>query len=208
MFMSSFKLRLLTVGTSMEYSMVLFFSVIFLFAYATGSAVANDSEGPGRIGYLRAQKLKEFFAPETAMEETAPPPPEMPQSENFTEYEISGISGSKFFADVSSLSVGEDGVIRLALGTRSTSGAWSLTYEGFRCDSYEYRIYGTSRGFDNEWRKNRRSKWTFAKNGNARNMRFDLARYYLCNVGPTDQLTKISQRLEKGRLEIKTDRGT
>jgi hypothetical protein len=186
----------------------LFLWLILPLIFSANYVVADDEVGQGRTQYLRAQKLKEFFAPETAVEEAASPLPEMPKSENFIEYEISGKSGSKFFADVSSLSIGEDGVIRLALGALSTSGAWSLTYEGFRCDSYEYRIYGTSRGFDNEWRKNRRSKWTFAKNSNAVNMRFDLARYYLCNVGPTNQLTKISKSLEKGRLEIKTDRGT
>ena len=176
--------------------------------FSSNYVVADDEVGQGRTQYLRAQKLKEFFAPETAVEEAASPLPEMPKSENFIEYEISGKSSSKFYVDVSSLSIGEDGVIRLALGARSTSGVWSLTYEGFRCDSYTYRIYGTSRGFDNEWRKNRRSKWTSSKNSNAMNMRFDLARYYLCNVGPTNQLTEISRRLEKGRLEIKTDRGT
>jgi hypothetical protein len=186
----------------------LFLWLILPFIFSFNYAAADDEVGQGRTQYLRAQKLKEFFAPETAVEEAVSPLPEMPKSENFIEYEISGKSGSKFFADVSSLSIGEDGVIRLALGVMSTSGAWSLTYEGFRCDNYEYRIYGTSRGFDNEWRKNRRSKWIFAKNGNAINMRFDLARYYLCNVGPTNQLTEISLRLEKGRLEIKTDRGT
>ncbi len=186
----------------------LFLWLILPLIFSSNYVVADDEVGQGRTQYLRAQKLKEFFAPETAVEEAASPLPEMPKSENFIEYEISGKSGSKFFADVSSLSIGEDGVIRLALGARSTSGVWSLTYEGFRCDSYTYRIYGTSRGFDNDWRKNRRSKWTSSTNSNAMNMRFDLARYYLCNAGPTNQLTEISRRLEKGRVEIKTDRGT
>ncbi len=186
----------------------LFLWLILPFIFSSNYVVADDEVGQGRTQYLRAQKLKEFFAPETAVEEAASPLPEMPKSENFIEYEISGKSSSKFFADVSSLSIGEDGVIRLALGARSTSGVWSLTYEGFRCDSYTYRIYGTSRGFDNDWRKNRRSKWTSSTNSNAMNMRFDLARYYLCNAGPTNQLTEISRRLEKGRVEIKTDRGT
>ena len=186
----------------------LFLWLILPLIFSSNYVVADDEVGQGRTQYLRAQKLKEFFAPETAVEEAASPLLEMPKSENFIEYEISGKSSSKFYADVSSLSIGEDGVIRLALGARSTSGVWSLTYEGFRCDSYTYRIYGTSRGFDNDWRKNRRSKWTSSTNSNAMNMRFDLARYYLCNVGPTNQLTEISRRLEKGRLEIKTDRGT
>ena len=184
----------------------LFLWSIFCLILSLNYVVADDGLGQGRTQYLRAQKLKEFFAPDIAVEEAASPLPESPKSDNFTEYEISGKSDSKFFADVSSLSISEDGVIRLALGARSTSGAWSLTYEGFRCGSYEYRIYGTSRGFDNEWRKNRRSKWFFAKDSNAANMRFDLARYYLCNVGTTNQLFEISRRLEEGRLKIKTDR--
>jgi len=184
----------------------LWWLILCLMFFLTISFVCAE-EGGGLAGRLRAKQLKEFFAPEIAVEEIESIATEKPKIENFTEYEISGKSRAKFYADVSSLSVGEDGVIRLALGVRSTSGVWSLTYEGFRCESYEYRIYGTSRGFDNEWKKNRRSKWTFAKDGNAGSMRFDLARYYLCQVGSTNPLTEISKRLEKGRLKIKTDKG-
>jgi hypothetical protein len=180
--------------------------ILCLMFFLSLSCVGAD-EGGDLAGRLRAKQLKDFFAPKIAVEEIESIALEKPKVENFTEYEISGNSSSKFFADVSSLTIGEDGVIRLALGVRSISGAWSLTYEGFRCETYEYRIYGTSRGFDNEWKKNKRSKWTFARYGDAGRMRFELARYYLCHIGSINPLTEISELLEKGRLKIKTDRG-
>ena len=186
----------------------LFLWLILPLIFSFNCVVADDEVGQGRTQYLRAQKLKEFFAPDIPVEESALSLPEKPISKNFTEYEISGSSSLKYFVDASSLSIGDDGVIRMALGVKSTSGVWSLTYEGFRCDSYEFRIYGTSRGFDHEWRKNRRSKWIVAKNSKVVNMRFDLVRYYLCNGGSANRLFEISRRLEEGRLKIKTDRPT
>lgn len=151
--------------------------------------------------YVRAEQLKRFFVPDTPGEESAALLPDVPKLENFSRYEISGTSGAKFYADIPSLSISEDGIIRLALATRSATGAWSLTYEGFRCDKseYEYRIYGTSRGFGNEWVKNRRSEWNFAKNSNTMSVRFGLVRYYLCLNGSSNGLKEISRRLEKGR---------
>jgi len=177
--------------------------LITLFLIFSSSYVfAEDSVPRDRAQYLRAQMLKNFFAPELTAEESELVLPDKPQYKDFTEYVITGTSKSKFFADVSSITVGEDRIIRLALATRSPSGAWSLTYEGFDCEKYEYRIYGTSRGFDNEWRKNKRSKWTHAKTSNALSMRFDLARYYLCYGEVNVRLSEISERLEKGLLTL------
>ena len=175
---------------------LLLFSVFNVsYAVAEDVLVRNPSE------YLRAEQLKKFFVPEVSGGESEALLPDVPKLENFSRYEISGTSGAKFYADIPSLSISEDGIIRLALATRSATGAWSLTYEGFRCDKseYEYRIYGTSRGFGNEWVKNRRSEWNFAKNSNTMSVRFGLARYYLCLNGSSNGLKEISRRLEKGR---------
>jgi hypothetical protein len=176
-------------------NLVLFFAFNLSYTVAEDILVRNPSE------YLRAEQLKRFFVPDTPDEESAALLPDVPKLENFSQYEISGTSGVKFYADISSLSISEDGIIRVALATSSASGAWSLTYEGFRCDNseYEYRIYGTSRGFGNEWVKNRRSKWNFAKSSDTMRMRSDLVRYYLCLSGSSNGLKDISRRLEKGR---------
>ena len=175
---------------------------IFFLIFSSSYVFAENGVPGDRAQYLRAQMLKNFFAPELTVEESELVLPDKPQYKDFTEYEITGTSKAKFFADVSSITVDEDRIIRLALATRSASGAWSLTYEGFDCEKYEYRIYGTSRGFDNDWRKNKRSKWTHAKTSNALSMRFDLARYYLCYGGANVRLSEISERLEKGLVKI------
>jgi hypothetical protein len=39
--------------------------------------------------------------------------------------------------------VGEDGVVRYVLVARSSQGAQSVSFEGIRCSTSEYRIYAT-----------------------------------------------------------------
>jgi hypothetical protein len=60
--------------------------------------------------------------------------------------------------DAASISVGEDGVVRYVLVARSAQGAESVSFEGIRCSTSEYRIYATGLA-DGRWAPTRASSW-------------------------------------------------
>lgn len=71
------------------------------------------------------------------------PLPAYPRQENLLPFFVSAASSFRFFVDSASLAVGEDGVVRYTLVARSAQGAESVSYEGIRCSTAEYRIYAT-----------------------------------------------------------------
>ena len=69
--------------------------------------------------------------------------PAPPRGENLLPFFVSAASRFDFFIDAASLSTGEDGVVRYVLVARSAQGAESVSFEGIRCGTAEYRIYAT-----------------------------------------------------------------
>lgn len=72
--------------------------------------------------------------------------PEYPRPERLVPFFVSSASSFKFFVDAASVETGEDGVVRYALVVRSAAGAESITYEGIRCETGDYRIYASGAG--------------------------------------------------------------
>ena len=69
--------------------------------------------------------------------------PAAPRRDNLLPFFVSSASDFEFVVDAASLSVGEDGVVRYVLVARSPQGAETVTYEGIRCVTQQYRIYAT-----------------------------------------------------------------
>jgi hypothetical protein len=65
------------------------------------------------------------------------------------EFVIGGSTSFRFFIDATSLSVGEDGVVRYTLVARSPAGVSNISYEGIRCVSGIYKIFAL--GNDGRW---------------------------------------------------------
>ena len=72
--------------------------------------------------------------------------PAYPTPEALIPFFVSATTESDFLVDGASLSVADDGVVRYALVARSRQGAQTVTYEGIRCSTGEYRIYATGAG--------------------------------------------------------------
>jgi hypothetical protein len=72
--------------------------------------------------------------------------PAYPQEKNLLPFFVSAATNFDFFIDGASLSVGEDGVVRYVLVARSAQGAESVSFEGIRCSTSEYRIYAVGTG--------------------------------------------------------------
>lgn len=73
-------------------------------------------------------------------------PPAYPKPENLLPFFVSSATTFEFFIDGSTLSVGEDGVVRYVLVARSAQGAESVSFEGMRCSTGEVRIYAVGTG--------------------------------------------------------------
>jgi len=72
--------------------------------------------------------------------------PAYPRREALIPFFVSATTESDFLVDGASLSVADDGVVRYTLVARSRQGAESVSFEGIRCSSGEYRLYATGAG--------------------------------------------------------------
>ncbi|HEX5093964.1 MAG TPA: CNP1-like family protein [Burkholderiales bacterium] len=69
--------------------------------------------------------------------------PAYPANERLMPFYVSATNPFSFFVDRASVSVDKDGVVRYTLVARSPEGADTVTYEGMRCSTREFRIYAT-----------------------------------------------------------------
>lgn len=84
-----------------------------------------------------------------------PAPPAQPSLQSFY---VSATSTNRFSVDASTLSVGEDGVVRYVLVVETAGGARNVTFEGMRCETRERRIYASGRR-DGSWSRSRNNAW-------------------------------------------------
>lgn len=85
--------------------------------------------------------------------------PAAPQSENLLPFYVSATTTNKFFVDASSISVGNDGVVRYTLVVLAAEGGRNVSYEGMRCETRERRIYAAGRS-DGSWSTSRNHQWS------------------------------------------------
>jgi hypothetical protein len=91
--------------------------------------------------------------------------------------DMSANTDFRYYVDWGSVSALEDRIVRYVLVARSASGAESVSFEGIRCQSREYRVYAVGKpeggwaGRASEWRPIPR-QWTSSQAA--------LARQYFC----------------------------
>lgn len=84
--------------------------------------------------------------------------PTFPRQENLARVQGGSASPHSFFVDTSSISVGDDGVVRYTAVTRTEGGATNVTYEGMRCETREGKLYATGHA-DGTWTRARDTSW-------------------------------------------------
>lgn len=95
--------------------------------------------------------------------------------------------------DPDSITIGDDGVLRFTLVSRSSAGAQNITHEGIRCETSERKLYAIGRD-DKTWTKPRHSEWQsldFVKQFYAQR---ELSRNLLC---PDKQIIKSKEEAIK-----------
>ena len=99
--------------------------------------------------------------------------------------------------DKSRITVGEkDRVIRLWVWVRSKYGAENASFEGYRCETREYKVYA----YANPNRKPpvskaKRPRWLAAKQGRTANYRAELLQDYFCSIRGTRSPDEIAQAM-------------
>lgn len=106
--------------------------------------------------------------------------PAYPAPERLLPFFVSAASSFEFFIDGASLSTGEDGVVRYTLVAKSAAGAESVSFEGIRCSSAEFRIYAT--GANGAWVRGD-TPWRRIGPRNVQRWHNALQREYFCPLG-------------------------
>ena len=95
----------------------------------------------------------------------------------------------KFAVDTDSISIGADGVTRYIVMMTNPSGGQQAQYEGIRCDSFQWRLYGT---FENgSWRENPLSSWRSIQSNVPNRYQASLAQGAFCNFNTQEKNIKV-----------------
>ena len=129
---------------------------------------------------IRFRNFDDPDAPQWKEEEVIPPA--FPQDANLREFYVSEMTANRFFIDGSTLSVGNDGVVRFVLVVRTSGGATNITFEGIRCESREFRLYASGRQ-DGTWANTRKSEWKPIENKPINRHHAALSRDLFCPSG-------------------------
>ena len=90
----------------------------------------------------------------------------------------------------------DDRVVRVWLWTRSDSGLEKGSFEGYRCDTREYKIYAWANpDAEPSVSKVKRPVWRTAKKRRAGNYRTELLNNYFCGVGEIRNARQIADSL-------------
>ena len=84
--------------------------------------------------------------------------PAYPKPENLVRIPTGTATSHQFFVDAGSLALGEDGVMRYTVVTKTAGGATNVTFEGIRCETRERKVYALGHS-DGSWARSRNAEW-------------------------------------------------
>ena len=119
------------------------------------------------------------FAPMVFKEGTTAMPLNPPNKATIQPFYVSQHTIFKFAVDTDSILIGNDGITRYTVVITSPNGNNQVQYEGIRCDSFQWRLYGTFEG--GAWKENPLSSWNPIKDHAPNRYQAALAQGALCN---------------------------
>ena len=106
--------------------------------------------------------------------------PTAPPSKDLKPFYVSAITQLKFALDAPSITFGKDEVIRYVVVITTPSGAQQVSYEGIRCETFEWRLYATMQK-DGGWHKTANSRWQVIKTAGYNSYHAALVRDAFCD---------------------------
>ncbi|RFU46230.1 CNP1-like family protein [Paraburkholderia sp. DHOC27] len=126
--------------------------------------------------------------------------PPLPQQANLIPFDVSGNTPLTFAVDSNSLTVGDDGVVRVTVVVKSPSGASNVIYEGIRCDTYEWRQYAGLNADHDGWDDSVATPFARIENGTLNAYQASLYQDYFCTSRmPTGSAKVILQNMRYKR---------
>ena len=119
------------------------------------------------------------FAPMVFKEGATAMPLNPPNQKTLLPFYVSQTTIFKFAVDTDSILIGADGVTRYIVVMTSPSGSVQTQYEGIRCDSFQWRLYGTLE--NGTWKENPLSSWRNIQSNIPNRYQAALAQGAFCN---------------------------
>ena len=117
--------------------------------------------------------------------------PPYPKPENLLKFDAGANTASSYFVDSTSVSVGDDGVVRYTLMIKTGGGATNVSFEGIRCESRELKVYAFGRP-NSEWSRARDTAWRRIEPRDLNNHHLTLHREHFCpgktTIAPVKQI--------------------
>jgi len=134
------------------------------------------------------------FAPMVFKEGTTAMPLNPPNPKTLVPFYVSQHTIFKFAVDTDSILIGADGVTRYMVVMTSPNGNVQAQYEGIRCDSFQWRLYGTLE--NGIWKENPLSTWRNIQSNIPNRYQAALAQGAFCNFNSQEKnLAAILQSL-------------
>ncbi len=128
------------------------------------------------------------FAPMVFKEGATAMPLNPPNKATIQPFYVSQQTIFKFAVDTDSILIGNDGITRYTVILTSPNGNSQVQYEGIRCDSFQWRLYGT---FENgAWKENPLSSWRAIQDHAPNRYQAALAQGALCNFSSQEKNIK------------------
>jgi hypothetical protein len=125
------------------------------------------------------------FAPMVFKEGTTTMPLNPPNKSTLQPFYVTQTTIFKFAVDTNSILIGADGITRYIVVITNPSGGQQSQYEGIRCDSFQWRLYGTyeSKG----WKENPLSSWKAIQRDIPNRYQASLAQGAFCNFNSQEK---------------------
>ena len=128
------------------------------------------------------------FAPVAFKEGATKMPLNPPKQSSLVSFYVSQHTIFKFAIDTDSILIGPDGVTRYVVVMTNPSGGTQTQYEGIRCDTFQWRLYGVLE--NNTWRENPLSIWKSIQSNVPNRYQAALAQGALCNFNTQEKEIK------------------
>jgi len=134
------------------------------------------------------------FAPMVFNEGATKMPLNPPNQTTLQPFYVSERTIFKFAVDTDSILIGADGVTRYIVVLTAPNGSVQTQYEGIRCDSFQWRLYGTLES--GVWNENPLSSWRNIQSNVPNRYQAALAQGAFCNFDNQEKnIKKVIQSL-------------
>jgi len=125
------------------------------------------------------------FAPMVFKEGATTMPLNPPNKSTLQPFYVTETTIFKFAVDTNSIRIGADGITRYIVVITNPSGGQQSQYEGIRCDSFQWRLYGTYESTG--WRENPLSSWKEIQRDIPNRYQASLAQGAFCNFSAQEK---------------------